>query len=164
VTLHSFTHVAVRVESLREAEAFYCDLFKLDVAWREAETSDGWRTLPNWAGWSDAERAGIDLGLVMLYRDGLRLALERADRVSKNGLLSHLGVFADEEELERLRRSAAAAGCEIVSDREGALVFDDPFGARWEANTFDYDDPPSMSTGARSGTWIELKPPDYLEG
>jgi catechol 2,3-dioxygenase-like lactoylglutathione lyase family enzyme len=157
VTLHSFTHVAVRVESLREAEAFYCALFKLDVAWREAETSDGWRTLPSGAGWDAAERAGIDLELVMLYRDRLRLALERADQVAEDGLLSHLGVFADEEELERLRRTAPAAGCEIVTDRERALVFDDPFGVRWELNTFDYDDPPRMSTGARSGAWIELQ-------
>jgi len=35
----------------------------------------------------------------MLYRDGLRLALEAADTVVGPGQLSHLGVFADEEEL-----------------------------------------------------------------
>jgi hypothetical protein len=46
------------------------------VAFREAETAAGWLTLPTSAGWEDAQRAGIDLGLVMLYRGGLRLALE----------------------------------------------------------------------------------------
>jgi catechol 2,3-dioxygenase-like lactoylglutathione lyase family enzyme len=158
VSLYSFTHVALRVEMLRKAEAFYADLFELEVAWREAETSDGWRTLPTSADWDAAKQAGIELGLAMLYRDGFRLALEAVDRVSKDGLLSHLGVHADEDELKRLRHSALAAGCEIVADSDRALIIDDPFGIRWELNTFAYNDPPTMSTGARTGKWIELKP------
>ncbi|HKE52177.1 MAG TPA: VOC family protein [Actinomycetes bacterium] len=40
------SHVAVRVTDLREAEDYYHRLFGLAVAFREAETSDGWRTLP----------------------------------------------------------------------------------------------------------------------
>lgn len=132
----------------------------LEVAWREAETPGGWASLPEWADWDDAERAGIQLGLVMLYRDGLRLALEAADAVDGSGTLSHLGVFADEQKLRRVREAAASAGCETVVDRERALIFDDPFGIRWELNTFDYDDPPSMSTGARTGCWLPLEPAD----
>ena len=59
--------------------------------------------------------------------------------------------------------TAAAAGPErssIVLDRERALIIDDPFGVRWELNTFAYDDPSSLSTGARTGGWLEIKPPD----
>src|SRR5262245_44764176 len=111
MALHSFTHVALRVGSLREAETFYRDLFGLEVAFREAETPDGWATLPDSAGWDDVERAGLQLGLVMLYRGGFRLALEAADTVVGNGRLSHLGVFVDEPELGRLRAAAVAAGC-----------------------------------------------------
>jgi catechol 2,3-dioxygenase-like lactoylglutathione lyase family enzyme len=156
MSLHSYTHVALRVERLREAETFYRDLFALEVAFREAETPDGWQTLPPSADWDDAERAGINLGLVMLYRDGLRLALEAVDAVADDGRLSHVGVFASEDELDRLRKAALAAGCEVVSDRPLSLVFDDPFGVRWEFNTFPYDDPPSLSTGARTGSWLEI--------
>jgi catechol 2,3-dioxygenase-like lactoylglutathione lyase family enzyme len=159
MTLDSFTHVAIRVERLREAEAFYCGLLELKVAWREAETPQGWSTLPDSAGWDDAERAGIDLGVVMLYRDGLRLALEAAESVSKDGQLSHVGLFGDEDELQRLRERAGGARCEVVVDREQTLIFDDPFGVRWEVNSFAYDDPPSMSTGARTGRWLDLPPP-----
>jgi len=65
MTPHTFTHVALRVEHLRHAETLYRELFALEVAFRDAET---------------AERAGVDLGLVMLYRDGLRLALEGPTR------------------------------------------------------------------------------------
>ena len=75
MSLRSYTHVALCVEGLREAESFYCDLFGLEVAWREAETPQGWYTLPEPAGWDEAARAGIDLWIVMLYRDGMRIAL-----------------------------------------------------------------------------------------
>lgn len=157
MALRSFTHVALRVEHLREAEDFYRELFALEVAFREAETPEGWGTLPESADWDDAEQAGIHLGLVMLHRDGLRLALEAADAVAEDGQLSHVGVFVDEEELDRLREAAVDAGCEIVLDqRARALILDDPFGVRWELNAFSYDDPPSLSTGARSGRWLEV--------
>ena len=158
MSLHSFTHVALRVKRLREAEAYYRKLFALEVAWREADTPDGWGTLPASADWGDAERAGFQLDLVMLHRDGFRLALEAADTVAGAGQLSHLGVFVDEQELSRLRETAASAGCKIVVDREQALIIDDPFGVRWELNTFAYDDPPSMSTGARIGRWLNVEP------
>lgn len=160
MSLHGYSHVALRVERLREAEAFYCGLFGLDVAWREAETADGWRTLPEDAGWDDAEAAGIGLGIVMLYRDGLRLALEAVESVTDEGRLSHLGVHADEDALLRISQAAATSHCEIVVDSERALIFDDPFGVRWELNSFPYDNPRAMSTGARTGNWLQLPPPD----
>jgi catechol 2,3-dioxygenase-like lactoylglutathione lyase family enzyme len=156
MSLRSFTHIALRVERLREAEAFYCDLFALKVAWREAETPDGWYTLPDWAGWDEAAGAGIDLGIVMIYGDGLRLALEAVETVAANGQLSHVGILCDEDDLKRLREVAADAGCNVAVDRGQVLIFDDPFGIRWELNTFAYDNPPSMSTGARTGNWFEV--------
>jgi catechol 2,3-dioxygenase-like lactoylglutathione lyase family enzyme len=158
MTLHSFTHVALRVERLRDAEAFYSDLFRLDVAWREAETPEGWATLPEPAGWDEADRAGIELEVVMLYRDGLRLALEGVDSAAENGLLAHVGVYADSQELDRLREVAPASNCIVVTNKDRALVFDDPFGVRWELNTFDYEDPPRMSNGVRWGRWLDLTP------
>ena len=159
MTLESYTHVALRVERLREAETLYRELFALEVAWREAATPDGWATLPNSADWDDAERAGIQLGLVMLFRDGFRLALEAVETVACEGQLSHLGVLVDARELSRLREAAAAVGCEIVTFREGrALIFVDPFDVQWELNTFAYENPPSMSTGVRLGRWLDVEP------
>jgi catechol 2,3-dioxygenase-like lactoylglutathione lyase family enzyme len=157
VSLRSFTHLALRVERLREAEAFYRELFLLDVAFREAETPEGWRTLAPEADWADAEAAGVELGLVMLYRDGFRLALEGVDRVSALGRLSHVGVYADESELSRLHDRVEGAGCKVITfDPERSLLIDDPLGVRWELNTFAYDDPPRLSTGARTGRWLDV--------
>lgn len=47
---HSVSHVALRVAQLQAAEEFYCSLFGMAVAFREARTADGWATLPEGAG------------------------------------------------------------------------------------------------------------------
>ncbi len=156
MSLRSVTHVALRVKHLREAEAFYTDLFHLQVAFREAETSQGWETLSDGNSWEDAEHAGIEISVVMLHRGGFRLALEAAESVAKDGQLSHIGILTDPDELSRLRSLASTAGLAIRVDREQAFVFDDPFGVRWELNTFPYDDPKSLSTGARLGSWLKI--------
>jgi catechol 2,3-dioxygenase-like lactoylglutathione lyase family enzyme len=153
---YEFTHVALRVTNLREAEAFYQELYELEVAFREAETPAGWATLPASATWDDAERAKIQLGLTMLYRGGLRLALEAVNSVAAESQLSHVGIHVAGRELSRLSPTAARLGCAIVTDRADALVFDDRWGVRWEINTFPYHDPKRLSTGARLDRWLKV--------
>lgn len=155
MTLYGVTHIALRVEDLREAELFYSDLFALDVAFREAETPDGWRTARPDSSWNELEQAGI--GLVMLHRDGFRLALEAVENVSTDGLLSHIGLYVDSTDLAQICEAAVASECEVLLQREDALVFDDPYRVRWEVNSFDYDDPSQLSTGARTGQWLDIR-------
>jgi hypothetical protein len=68
------THIALVVSPLRQAEELYQALFASEVAFREAETADGWWTLPPHASWEEAEAAGIHLGLCSLHRDAFTLA------------------------------------------------------------------------------------------
>lgn len=150
------THIALRVLTLRQAEAFYQHLFGLSIAWREALVGDTWRTLPDGASWDDAEEAGITLRLVMLYDRGFALALEASDDATSSGRLSHLGIQVSMEELDRLRRVASELGCTVTAHRAAVAIIDDPYGIRWEVTTDAYDDPPHMSTGARMGNWLEL--------
>lgn len=156
MNMYGVTHIALRVVKLQDAEAFYCTLFDLTVAWREADTVDGWKTLPLDKLWSDAEAAHIHLGLVMLYRPGFALALEAVDEVAVPGQLSHIGLQVDSTELDRLRDQAVRVGCRIVHDHATTVVFDDPFGVRWEPTTIDYTDPRQYSTGARTGQWLTV--------
>ncbi len=116
MSYHAITHVALKVPALRAAEAFYRALFALEVAFREAEVADGWRTLPDAASWEDAEAAGIHLGLSLLYRDAFVLALDAQADVTPGGMLSHIGLQVDDEELARLRRQAAELGCQFALD------------------------------------------------
>src|SRR5215470_7638101 len=151
----AFTHIALIVSPLRQAEEFYRTLFALEVAFREAETADGWYTLPSDAGWDEAEAAGISLGLCSLHRDAFTLALEEGAS-SACGRLSHIGVQVDTEGLARLRTVATTLGCQVVQDGQTILVFDDPYGIRWEMTTSSYEDPRALSTGARKGLWLTL--------
>ncbi len=151
----AFTHIALFITPLRQAEAFYRTLFGLEVAFREAEMADGWYTLPSDAGWDDAESAGIHVGLSILYRDAFTFALEDGPS-GKGGRLSHIGVQVDAQDLERLRTLAPKLGCQVVQNGATILVFDDPYGVRWEMTTSPYDDPRRLSTGARTGRWLDI--------
>jgi catechol 2,3-dioxygenase-like lactoylglutathione lyase family enzyme len=155
MTYRAFTHIALVVSPLRQAEEFYQALFALDVAFREAEMADGWRTLPPLASWNDAEAADIHLGLSSLHRDGFTLALEDGPGTA-GGRLSHIGVQVDAPDLERLRTQAPALGCQLTLDKPTLLVFDDPYGVRWEVTTSSYDDPSRLSTGARTERWLDV--------
>jgi catechol 2,3-dioxygenase-like lactoylglutathione lyase family enzyme len=151
----SVTHVALRVPDLRQAEDFYIALFGLQVAFREANVADGWRSLPEGAGWEDAQAAGVSLDLSVLHRDALGLALERAEEGAvAGGRLSHVGLEATEVELKRLGQAAPGLGCQIVQQRQGLLVLDDPYGVRWELTTA-YE---LRSTGAATGRWLDVPP------
>jgi catechol 2,3-dioxygenase-like lactoylglutathione lyase family enzyme len=149
----SVTHVALRVPDLRPAEDFYMALFDLQVAFREANVADGWRTLPEGAGWEDAQAAGISLELSVLHRDALGLALEQAgERFVAGERLSHVGLETTDDELDRLRQAAPGLGCKVVLDRSGLLLLDDPYGVRWELTTA-YQ---LRSTGAVTGRWLDV--------
>ena len=81
MSYRAVTHIALIVSPLRQAEEFYRTLFALEVAFREAEITAGWYTLPS---------------------DAFTLALE-AGASSAGGRLSHIGVQVDTEDLARLK-------------------------------------------------------------
>jgi hypothetical protein len=114
--------------------------------------------LPSEAGWDDAEAAGIRLGLCSLHRDAFTLALEDGTG-SAGGRLSHIGIQVDAQEFERLH-SVASERCQIIQYRPSLLVFDDPYGVRWEVTTSSYDDPLRLSTGVRLGHWLDINQTD----
>ena len=149
----SLNHIALRVAPLRGAEEFYCHLFGMRVAFREAETADGWRTLPPGATWDDAEAAGVALDLSMLARDGLKLALVAARvEVRGAGRLDHVCFEADAEDLDGLRSRVRTLDLVIAVDRPGTLTFDDPFGVRWEVRR----ESVLRSTGESTGRWLRV--------
>src|SRR5215472_11204468 len=113
VTYHAFTHIALFVTPLRQAEEFYRALFALEVAFREAETADGWYTLPPDAGWDDAQAAGISLGLCSLHRDAFTLALEDGVSVESGGLRIS-GFQVNERNLSRRRKTAPTLGVKTI--------------------------------------------------
>jgi catechol 2,3-dioxygenase-like lactoylglutathione lyase family enzyme len=161
VAYRSVTHVAIRVRGLREAERYYGRLFGLEVAFREAETVDGWRTLPEDAGWEDAEAAGISLSMCVLTRDAFRLALEEDPKVESHGVLDHVGLLVEPKDLEALRARAGELDAMIALERETLLILHDRYGVRWEITTRVREDPRAESSGATRGLWLDLTPRDH---
>jgi catechol 2,3-dioxygenase-like lactoylglutathione lyase family enzyme len=152
VAYSGWTHVALAVGQLRQAEEFYSRLFGLAVDFREAEVADGWRTLRGGTGWDSFGAAGIEPGLSSLSRDGIVLALEAAGDERSGGRLSHVGLLVDQPDLEEVRLRATGLGCHILTDREGLLVFNDVYGVRWEVTTSGE----LASTGARANRWLDV--------
>jgi catechol 2,3-dioxygenase-like lactoylglutathione lyase family enzyme len=159
LTYRCWSHVALVVGQLRQAEEFYGRLFGLEVAFREAEAADGWRTLRGGTGWDSFLAAGIEPQMSSLRRDGIVLALEAAGEEREAageerhpGRLSHIGITTDQPDLDELRLCAPGLGCRIVTYRDGLLILDDPYGIRWEVSTARE----LTSTGARTGRWLHV--------
>jgi len=150
----SIAHVAVCVTDLKAAELLYCELFGLEVAFREARTTDGWASLPPGAGWKEAEASGLHLELVFLRREGFEFALERlAQSPGEPSRLSHIALEVSQEELEGLRSRARDQNCAILYDKPTTIMFSDPNGVRWEIMLRS----DSRSTGERTGKWLDVK-------
>src|SRR5579884_758064 len=131
----SFTridHIALSVESLRQAENFYTCLFGLEVLCREAP-NEGWSALPVDTGWDEAEAAGIPLQCSLLGCEGFRLALCRGvPEHASQGRLNHICLCADAAEVCRLPEQAEELGCLIKVETPAHLIFEDPYGVCWE--------------------------------
>lgn len=147
-------HIALRVSDLKEAEKYYCALFAAHVLFREAPTADGWRTLPSWAGWADAEAAGFSLQLSVISRDNLQVALfATAENIPAFELLDHVAIEVEVDDLRAVRCSIAALGGAVQTERNGVLIFDDRFGIRWEMTTKPAD---YGNNGEMRGRWLDV--------
>ena len=77
-----FRHIALLAgDDLRGAEEYYRRLFDFEVVLREGPLEPGgpdaelWGQLPPDRTWDDAEKAGVEIGMVALERDEVILAL-----------------------------------------------------------------------------------------
>jgi len=147
-------HIALRVPDLKAAEEYYCALFAATVLFREAPTADGWRTLPSWAGWADAEAAGFSLQLSVIGRDRVQVALFAAvENIPASGLLDHVAIEVGADDIHAVRRGIAALGGAVQTERNGVLIFDDRFGIRWEMTTKPED---YGNNGEMRGRWLDV--------
>ncbi len=132
---HHISHIALHVESLRQAARFYIRLFGLEVlrasASRAGEnpspsrTSDG-REMPD----VDALGDGCLLG-----RGDFGLALwGDATEAATNGRLAHVGLRIHVDDVEGLRERALSLDCRIAQEDGGCLVVEDVYGIRWHVN------------------------------
>ncbi|MEP6870549.1 MAG: hypothetical protein ABI939_01730 [Anaerolineaceae bacterium] len=153
--IRGISHLALNVANLVEAERYYCGLFALDVAFRDAQHHGRQASLRPGVTWESAAAEGVTPGLSSLWRDGFSLALEQGDAVQRIDKLNHLGLDVDESELAAVKARLPLHDCTTVAERSDLLVFEDRHGLRWELTT-QLPRGAAASTGARLGEWLDL--------
>ena len=145
----SIRHIALLVPDLRQAEAYYRNLFAMELIGREARHEGRWASLPNDKGWEDAEAAGIELDFVALRRGKFVLALLRGQ--ADPGQVYAIGLEMAAEELGAVRPRLPEE-VEISEDEETALAFRDRYGITWQLSTGgDF-----RTVGDLTGDWLEV--------
>jgi catechol 2,3-dioxygenase-like lactoylglutathione lyase family enzyme len=146
------SHVAITVPDLEHAEAYYQALFDMEVVTREELGPDGDRQLPRDKDWSDARRAGIDLYMVALRREGFVLALfdEASPFIGELGLRPYrplfIGLDMPADEIARVR---ARLPGEDWDEESGG--FRDRYGVGWQFGNGTFS-----GTGDRIGRWLKI--------
>ena len=148
----SVRHIALFVTDLREAEAFYRDVFEMELLMREALLDDRqWYTLPPDKGWHEAASAGVDLTMLALQRDDFILALLQGEPVPERTVLE-IGIYLPAGDIPGVRARLPRTAW-FMEQEGGDLMFGDPFGYRWhlwpEGVAF-------TSNGESAGRWLEV--------
>jgi catechol 2,3-dioxygenase-like lactoylglutathione lyase family enzyme len=157
LALRALTHVALRVPDLRAAEQFYASLLGREPAFREAEVDGAWYTLPAGTGWEEEAAGGARPTMCMIRWDGFAVALVEEDAGGPGGagLVDHVGLMAEEDDLDRIRRLADELGLRVVHERPGLVTVEDPYGLCWEVSLSGG----IASQGERLGNWLDLAAP-----
>ena len=123
-------HIALTVESLRQAENLYTQLFGCTILFREGASADGGIRLSAEDGWGDTEDIILDRSC--LERKGLRLLLMcNPDGYVTPGRIDHVCLQMEPDELDRLRLQAEILDCRIERPTPSSWIMEDPYGIRW---------------------------------
>lgn len=125
--------ISLRVESLRQAENLYTRLFDLEVVQREGAVDEEPCALPGNMTWEEVASRDVTLTRSVLHKDGFCLTLHRniTEAVAK-GRLDHIGLCLEPCEFRRLWGKVGDLGCYVEEAADQRIIFDDPYGVRWE--------------------------------
>lgn len=143
--------IALFVPDLKQAEAYYRELFEMEVITRETMQRDGeWYAVPPGKGWADLEQAGISPVMLALRRDDFVLALFQGEPVM--GQIFAIGLSMTEEEIDTVKARVPAN--DIVQDEVGQMLqFRDMHNVFWQIYPLPYR---FQSMGETTGRWLDL--------
>ena len=142
IQLRALNHVAIRVNELDKAEAFYTSFFGMTVIGRARRgPTGGYRPVPGIADPAAAFESSREADVTFLHSEALTFALRRVgrgDRIETNAVLDHLSVDVDIHGFAELRAEVLMRNFDVLMLAPEALTFRDPFGVVWEV-TLDED-------------------------
>jgi catechol 2,3-dioxygenase-like lactoylglutathione lyase family enzyme len=125
--------ISLRVESLRQAENLYTRLFDLKVVQREGAVNEEPCELPGNMTWEEITSSDVTLTRSVLHSDGFCLTLHRnTAEAFARGRLDHIGLCLEPGEFQRLWGQVSDLGCYVEEAADQRIIFDDPYGVRWE--------------------------------
>ena len=132
--VHEINHLAIRVSSLRTAEAFYTTFLAFDLLGRVRLDGETAVELPADFDWVAEGEDGADVSYLRngpltlaVHRVGLGGRIERA-------LLEHIALRVDATSFTRIKGQALMRGFEVVGQSETDFAFRDPFNIVWDLN------------------------------
>jgi hypothetical protein len=125
--------VVLQVAYINRAEAFYHDLFEMDVVLRAWRRGHDWETVTGEFAWEPAMIHGEFPAMSYLRRDDWSLVLESAGRgmVFRSAVAHEALVPVSPETLRRLRARVLIAGYTVLRDQPDEFAFRDPFRIVW---------------------------------
>ena len=129
---YSMSHIGLTVADLPAAEEFYRRVFGMEVLVREVRDGVAWRSLDRPVGWSEAARLGVRIQMVVLTRDEFAIALDEGTEL---GRPTHLGLFVDPTEYDRILSQVKRDGLERRETSTRRFLFADPFRVLWEVQS-----------------------------
>lgn len=145
-TLH---HIALIVESLRQAENLYCNLFSMQVTSRDTGLPSAIAAFKCGTE-EDTERDPRDFRYSILEGSGFCLHLiVGVVESSSMGRVAHLGLCFSRQDLRQLRQRASELSCRFRDASPTGLLLEDPLGVCWSITVPRYtstDDSTSASS------------------
>ncbi len=135
VVIESVNYLAINVPDLPRAEAFYHDLFGMDVVARtKSEEGGGYRLLPADYNPVDAVLSGEVADDSFLRSGALLIALHRVGRGSRieRTMIDRVSIRVDAETFNRLRGQMLMRNYENLGGGHTYFAFRDPYGVPWE--------------------------------
>lgn len=125
--------ISLRVESLRQAENLYTRLFDLSVVQREGVKDEEPCELSGSLTWEEMASKDVTLTSSVLNSEGFCLTLHRNTMEAiHRGRLDHIGLCLEPTDFAQLWGRVSDLGCYIEEAADQRLVFDDPYGVRWD--------------------------------
>jgi hypothetical protein len=125
-------HIALTVESLRQAENLYKRLFDLEVLYREGSTPEGF---VHWdgegLGENPTEETVVEKSCLESHGIRLMLLLKTLVDYPTQGRIDHICLRMSRSALSRLLMQAEALDCRILQNSDQTLWIEDPYGVRW---------------------------------
>jgi catechol 2,3-dioxygenase-like lactoylglutathione lyase family enzyme len=136
IQLRALNHVAIRVNELEKAEAFYTSFFGMAVIGRARRgPTGGYRPVATGYDPRTAFASDSEADVTFLASQALTFALRRVgrgDRVETNAVLDHISVDVDIHGFAELRAEVLMRNFDVLMLAPQALTFRDPFGVVWE--------------------------------